>query len=160
MANTPTQHCVHPGRHTSHSPLRRVASARAASTIWISAPSAAGNRLEDISEAYRSGDSPCGARASPPANPARCHTRRAGSSPIEVSGVTESLPHFLIVWAGLREVAMRRRELSSEDKSMRRYSTLLAIAVCGLTVFLCLPSSAEKKSAYGIASFAKYVQIP
>src|ERR1019366_3159363 len=55
---------------------------------------------------------------------------------------------------------MRRRELSSEDKSMRRYSTLLAIAVCGLTVFLCLPSSAEKKSAYGIASFAKYVQIP
>jgi len=43
---------------------------------------------------------------------------------------------------------------------MRRYSTLLAIAVCGLTVFLCLPSSAEKKSAYGIASFAKYVQIP
>src|SRR5450759_2591048 len=53
MANTPTQHCVHPGRHTSHSPLRRVASARAAATIWISAPSAAGNRREDISEAYR-----------------------------------------------------------------------------------------------------------
>jgi hypothetical protein len=30
---TPTQHCVHPGRHASHLPLRRVASASAASTI-------------------------------------------------------------------------------------------------------------------------------
>src|SRR5437016_9721247 len=53
MANTPTQHCVHPGRQTNHSPLRRTASARAASTIWISAPSAAGNRREYMSEAYR-----------------------------------------------------------------------------------------------------------
>jgi len=43
---------------------------------------------------------------------------------------------------------------------MRRYSTFLAVVVPGLTVFLCLPSSAAKKSAYGIASFAKYVQIP
>ena len=43
MANTPTQHCVHPGRHASQSPLRREASARAASTIWISSRSPAGN---------------------------------------------------------------------------------------------------------------------
>ncbi len=43
---------------------------------------------------------------------------------------------------------------------MRRYLTFLAVAVFGLIIFFCLPSSAEKKSAYGIASFAKYVQIP
>src|SRR5216684_3965047 len=78
MANTPTQHCVHPGRHTNHSPLRHAASAKAASTIWMSAPSAAGSRREDISEAYRI---PCGAGA-PPANcrqistPAGCLTFR------------------------------------------------------------------------------------
>src|SRR2546425_5862999 len=38
----------HPGQHTSHSPLRREASARAASTIWISALSPTGNRREDM----------------------------------------------------------------------------------------------------------------
>jgi predicted CXXCH cytochrome family protein len=52
------------------------------------------------------------------------------------------------------------REIRSEEKPMRRYSTSLAVMVFGLTVFLCLPSSAAKKSDYGIASFAKYVQIP
>ena len=43
---------------------------------------------------------------------------------------------------------------------MRRYLIFLAVVVVGLIVFLCLPSSAAKKSAYGIASFAKYVEIP
>jgi hypothetical protein len=35
MEKTPMQHCVHPGRQTSHSPLLRAASDSAASTIWI-----------------------------------------------------------------------------------------------------------------------------
>jgi len=43
---------------------------------------------------------------------------------------------------------------------MRRYFLFLAVVGFGLTVFLCRPSSAAKKSAYGIASFAKYVEIP
>ena len=43
---------------------------------------------------------------------------------------------------------------------MRRYFIFLTVVVVGLIVFLCLPSSAAKKSAYGIASFAKYVEIP
>ncbi len=53
MANTPMQHCVHPGRHASHSPLRRAVSASATSTIWSSAPSPAGNRRKGISQGYR-----------------------------------------------------------------------------------------------------------
>jgi hypothetical protein len=36
MENAPMQHCVHPGRQTSHFPLLRVTSAKAESTIWIS----------------------------------------------------------------------------------------------------------------------------
>lgn len=43
---------------------------------------------------------------------------------------------------------------------MRRYVTPLAVLVLGLVVILCLPSSAAKKSAYGIAAFSKYVEIP
>src|SRR5271165_2709075 len=48
MAKTPTQHCVHPGRHASHSPLRRTASVSAASTIWISLRSSFGSRRAGI----------------------------------------------------------------------------------------------------------------
>jgi hypothetical protein len=33
MGNTPIQHCVQPGRQTSHAPLRRLASAKAESKI-------------------------------------------------------------------------------------------------------------------------------
>ena len=43
---------------------------------------------------------------------------------------------------------------------MRRYVTPLAVLVLGLVVVLCLPSLAAKKSAYGIAAFSKYVEIP
>src|SRR5207302_1583289 len=48
MANTPTQHCVHPMRHTSHSPLRRATSASAASTICTSCLSLCGSRGNTI----------------------------------------------------------------------------------------------------------------
>src|SRR5260221_1490508 len=44
MGNGPMQHCVHPGRHTNHSPLFCAASASAASTIWVSRWSAAGTK--------------------------------------------------------------------------------------------------------------------
>src|SRR5260370_42629463 len=35
MGKAPMAHCVQPTRHSSHVPLLRVASASAASTIWI-----------------------------------------------------------------------------------------------------------------------------
>src|SRR5258705_3204942 len=41
------QHSVQPTRQTSHGPLRRAASAMAASTIWIKAPSRASIRGTD-----------------------------------------------------------------------------------------------------------------
>ena len=43
---------------------------------------------------------------------------------------------------------------------MRRYCPLLAFAIVAITLLFCFPSLAAKKSAYGISSFAKYVQIP
>ena len=43
---------------------------------------------------------------------------------------------------------------------MRRYPRVLGVAFFGLSILLCLPLLAAKKSAYGIPSFAKYVQIP
>ena len=51
-------------------------------------------------------------------------------------------------------------EISSEDKSMLRYSHVLGATVLALVIFVCLPSTAAKKSEYTISSFAKYVQIP
>ena len=52
IANTPTQHCVHPGLHASHSPERCAVSVSAASIIWTSFWSPAGRRAA-ISRAYR-----------------------------------------------------------------------------------------------------------
>ena len=52
MANGPWQHCVHPLRHTSQSPLLRVASARAAFTICMSFWSDDGGK-ERTFKAYR-----------------------------------------------------------------------------------------------------------
>jgi predicted CXXCH cytochrome family protein len=44
---------------------------------------------------------------------------------------------------------------------MRRYSLLLLVlAAIAVSLILCLPTLATKKSEYGISSFAKYVQIP
>jgi predicted CXXCH cytochrome family protein len=43
---------------------------------------------------------------------------------------------------------------------MRHYSRLLALAVVAVSLLFCFPSLAAKKSAYGISSFAKYVEIP
>lgn len=43
---------------------------------------------------------------------------------------------------------------------MRNHSRVLGATVLLLVAFLSLPSIAAKKAAYGIASFAKYVQIP
>ena len=43
---------------------------------------------------------------------------------------------------------------------MRRYSAMLALGIVVVSLLFCFPSLAAKKSAYGISSFAKYVQIP
>jgi len=43
---------------------------------------------------------------------------------------------------------------------MRHHFTILAVVFLGVAVVLSLPSSAAKKSPYGIAAFSKYVEIP
>jgi predicted CXXCH cytochrome family protein len=43
---------------------------------------------------------------------------------------------------------------------MLRYSHVLGATVLAVVIFVCLPSTAAKKSEYTISSFAKYVQIP
>jgi hypothetical protein len=67
MANTPMQHCVQPGRHTSQSPLRCAESASAASTICTSCWSPEGSTFQDSQKTARAADS--FARLFPASNP-------------------------------------------------------------------------------------------